>query len=300
MNTVAQITELNPLLDFSGLPRFADIRPEHVAPALAALLGEARTHDRARRNCARIADLGFFCAAVVRRARPSRPRLDAGRTSERRRQYARAARGIQRNPAEDDGLPYRARAGRAPVRPLPGACCLARIRRRRSGPAPRCRQCAARFPAVGRRARGGAEGALQGDRGRARQSLARASPTMCSMPPTAFRFMSRTHRAWPACRPTSSRRRALRRNPMASRAGSSPCICRPTSRCCNTPTIGACAKRFTAPMRRGPANSANRNGTTGRWSTGSWRCAPKPPRCSATTATPKCRWFRRWRARRPR
>jgi oligopeptidase A len=43
MNTVAEITEMNPLLDFSGLPRFADIRPEHVAPALAALLGEART-----------------------------------------------------------------------------------------------------------------------------------------------------------------------------------------------------------------------------------------------------------------
>jgi oligopeptidase A len=43
MNTVAQITEINPLLDFSGLPRFADIRPEHIAPALATLLGEART-----------------------------------------------------------------------------------------------------------------------------------------------------------------------------------------------------------------------------------------------------------------
>jgi oligopeptidase A len=33
---------MNPLLDFSGLPRFADIRPEHVAPALDALLAEAR------------------------------------------------------------------------------------------------------------------------------------------------------------------------------------------------------------------------------------------------------------------
>ena len=30
----------NPLLDFSGLPRFADIRPEHVAPALERLLQE--------------------------------------------------------------------------------------------------------------------------------------------------------------------------------------------------------------------------------------------------------------------
>jgi oligopeptidase A len=32
----------NPLLDFSGLPRFAEIRPEHVAPAVEQLLAEAR------------------------------------------------------------------------------------------------------------------------------------------------------------------------------------------------------------------------------------------------------------------
>jgi oligopeptidase A len=32
----------NPLLDFSGLPRFAEIRPEHVAPAIEQLLAEAR------------------------------------------------------------------------------------------------------------------------------------------------------------------------------------------------------------------------------------------------------------------
>ena len=33
---------MNPLLDFSGLPRFADIRPEHVAPAIHQLLDENR------------------------------------------------------------------------------------------------------------------------------------------------------------------------------------------------------------------------------------------------------------------
>src|SRR5664279_524814 len=33
----------NPLLDFTGLPRFADIRTEHIAPAVDTLLGEART-----------------------------------------------------------------------------------------------------------------------------------------------------------------------------------------------------------------------------------------------------------------
>ncbi|WP_164271978.1 M3 family metallopeptidase [Stenotrophomonas sp. B1-1] len=35
------MTEANPLLDFSGLPRFEAIRPEHVAPALDALLAQA-------------------------------------------------------------------------------------------------------------------------------------------------------------------------------------------------------------------------------------------------------------------
>jgi oligopeptidase A len=34
---------MNPLLDFSGLPRFADIRPEHVTPAIDQLLAECRT-----------------------------------------------------------------------------------------------------------------------------------------------------------------------------------------------------------------------------------------------------------------
>jgi oligopeptidase A len=33
---------MNPLLDFSGLPRFSDIKPEHVAPAIDELLAAAR------------------------------------------------------------------------------------------------------------------------------------------------------------------------------------------------------------------------------------------------------------------
>ncbi|HTN93152.1 MAG TPA: M3 family metallopeptidase [Gallionella sp.] len=33
----------NPLLDFSGLPRFSEIKPEHVAPAIEQLLAENRT-----------------------------------------------------------------------------------------------------------------------------------------------------------------------------------------------------------------------------------------------------------------
>ncbi len=33
----------NPLLEFSGLPRFSEVRPEHVAPAVDLLLAESRT-----------------------------------------------------------------------------------------------------------------------------------------------------------------------------------------------------------------------------------------------------------------
>src|SRR5512135_130022 len=33
---------MNPLLDFTGLPRFAEFRPEHVTPAVEQLLAENR------------------------------------------------------------------------------------------------------------------------------------------------------------------------------------------------------------------------------------------------------------------
>ena len=36
------MTDKNPLLDFSDLPRFGAIRPEHIAPAIESLLAEAR------------------------------------------------------------------------------------------------------------------------------------------------------------------------------------------------------------------------------------------------------------------
>jgi len=36
------LDDMNPLLDFTGLPRFAEIKPEHVAPAIEQLLAENR------------------------------------------------------------------------------------------------------------------------------------------------------------------------------------------------------------------------------------------------------------------
>src|SRR5882724_11460674 len=34
---------MNPLLDFSGLPRFSELQPEHVTPAMDQLLAEGRS-----------------------------------------------------------------------------------------------------------------------------------------------------------------------------------------------------------------------------------------------------------------
>src|SRR5882672_10638069 len=34
---------MNPLLDFSGLPRFAELNPEHIAPAVDQLLADGRS-----------------------------------------------------------------------------------------------------------------------------------------------------------------------------------------------------------------------------------------------------------------
>jgi oligopeptidase A len=42
----------NPLLDFSGLPRFAEIRPEHVSPAMDELLAQARAAAAAAESAA--------------------------------------------------------------------------------------------------------------------------------------------------------------------------------------------------------------------------------------------------------
>ena len=44
--------ETNPLLDFSGLPRFAEIRPEHVTPAIELLLSDARSTVKASESAA--------------------------------------------------------------------------------------------------------------------------------------------------------------------------------------------------------------------------------------------------------
>jgi Zn-dependent oligopeptidase len=49
---------MNPLLDFSGLPRFDAVTPEHVAPAIRELIDENRRPDRESGRSANAGDLG--------------------------------------------------------------------------------------------------------------------------------------------------------------------------------------------------------------------------------------------------
>src|SRR5690606_4878401 len=44
------LQKTNPLLDFSGLPRFAELEPAHVTPAMDQLLAEGRSTVAALRN----------------------------------------------------------------------------------------------------------------------------------------------------------------------------------------------------------------------------------------------------------
>ena len=53
------VTPTNPLLDFSGLPHFDAIQPEHVAPAIDALLAEAEAAVRAAETVSPVSWAGF-------------------------------------------------------------------------------------------------------------------------------------------------------------------------------------------------------------------------------------------------
>ena len=67
----------NPLLDFSGLPRFDAIQPEHIGPAIDALLADAEADRRPGRAALRDARRGAHGRAPLRRAATSRCQNDA-------------------------------------------------------------------------------------------------------------------------------------------------------------------------------------------------------------------------------
>ena len=86
----------NPLLDFSDLPRFGEIRPEHVTPALDVLLADA-------------------AAAVERAALPVTPIVVIGGG------YAGTSRRIRRKPAARYRILVERRTKSRAVRKVQGA-----------------------------------------------------------------------------------------------------------------------------------------------------------------------------------
>ena len=73
---------MNPLLDFSGLPRFAEIKTEHIAPAVDELLARNRALTAKLAGRRRAADVGQFRATVRGRERAPCARLGTGRPSQ--------------------------------------------------------------------------------------------------------------------------------------------------------------------------------------------------------------------------
>ena len=99
---------MNPLLDFSGLPRFADIQPEHVAPAIDQLLSENQALIDRLGADAQAAHLGQLRRAAGRCQRAAVARLGPGRASECGDEQPAAARGLQRHAAQDHPVLRRA------------------------------------------------------------------------------------------------------------------------------------------------------------------------------------------------
>ena len=163
---------MNPLLDFSGLPRFGEIQPDHVTPA--------------RRSAARREPRACWSGSQRRRKRP----LGRLRRAARRRQRAAVAR-VGPGGASERGDEQPARCARSTTPTCPRSRSTTPSCRRTSGctassrrsapqasfAAPRRRaeedrrQRAARLPARRRRAAAGAEGALQGDARAARRAV---------------------------------------------------------------------------------------------------------------------------------
>ena len=178
----------NPLLDFSGLPRF------DADPTRARRAGHRRAAGRGRRR-ARTAPPAPTCRPTTTRSSAVLDvaterlvaRLGRGRPSERAWPTRRScARPTTRTCRKRHRVPHPARRRRAAVRQVQGGArrpALGRAERR--APARRCRNALRDFVLWRRRAAGRGEGALRRDPGTAGRAAARSSPSTCSTRPTA-------------------------------------------------------------------------------------------------------------------
>ncbi len=199
----------NPLLEFSGLPRFGEIAPEHVGARGRRAARRCAGDDRAvLRQAAAAADLGRLrdCRLPPHRTASTAPGVRSRISTPS--STPGAARGVQRQPAQGHRVPRRIRPGRAAVCGLP---CARRERGLSAGSNPVSAE------AIENELRdfrlSGAELAAD-DKARLKQieeelaASPRASRTTCSTRPTTTRITPRMWSSSPAYPQTSSRPRA--------------------------------------------------------------------------------------------
>jgi hypothetical protein len=277
---------MNPLLDFSSLPRFNEVRPEHVTPAIEQLIAEGRAchrgapatwdefvapledaNERLGRAWGQVAHLHAVmdspsCARPTTRTCPRSRVLD------------------------------RARPERGAVREVQGAARARRVRAL-SAPARQAhrRERAARLPPRRRRAAAGEEAALRRDPGRARAALGAKFSENVLDATNAFSHRTSTTCALAGLPTTCCRRRAKPRRRPARRAGSSRCT-HAVLPAGDAVRRGPRAARDAVPRlaRRAPPSSASP-----RWD--NTRSSPHPRAAPRTGEAARLRELRRGVAR---
>ena len=217
----------NPLLDFSGLPRFDAIRAAHVTPAIDRLLADARAAAEIVATDTRPPTWDNVVVPLDDALDRHRPRVGRGQSSQCRRQFAGAARGLQRQPAASS--PTSTPISR---RICASTAAIARWRRRRrfaaSDPAQRraIENELRDFRLGGRRAAGRAQGALQGAAGRALRAVVDIRGQRARRDQRLGALRRERSRARRRAGRRAARGAAPRRPPRAGAAASSRCGCR--------------------------------------------------------------------------
>ena len=238
--------DANPLLDFSGLPRFSAMKSEHIAPAIDALLAENRaivdrlTGPETPATWADFAQPLEEAAERLGRAWGVVGHLHAVLDSPELRDAYKANQPKMVQYWTEIGQNVRA------VREVQGAPRLARVRPPRAGPGQDGRQRDPRLPAFGRGTRARPEEALRRDSGRIGEARRPSSRKTPSTRPTPMRCSSRTAPPSPASRKTCSNRRVPPPKRRDVAAGSSYSMRPASCPSCSTRRTGACARSCTA------------------------------------------------------
>ncbi len=195
-------THDNPLLDFSDLPRFGDIRPEHVTPALDVLLANATAAVERAAEPSTPASWADVVEPGRARHRAALARMGRDRPPERRGRHAGTARRLRRESAARDRILVERRTKPRALRKVQGARRQQRLRARsranaRKSSAMRCAISACRARNC-RKTRSRTSPNCRN----ARRTFRRRFPTTCWTRPTPTPTSSKTRQNWPACRKT--------------------------------------------------------------------------------------------------